>query len=104
MSSNLPFQPSGNVTIAMVNNTSVRQPLPTSINQDKQYRVFNSTNGVAYIKLGDSTVTASAADTPVPAGGFSPVMSMAGAETHVAAFLTSGATNGNAVVTRGEGS
>jgi len=103
MSSSLPFVASGNATIAAVNNTSVRAALPTSVNQDKQLKVLNTTNGVAYYKLGDSTVTAAATDTPIAAGASIGPFSMGGAETHIAIFLTSGATNGNVIVTRGEG-
>jgi hypothetical protein len=102
VTSSLPFSPSGQVTVAAVNNTSVRQPLPASINQDKQIRVINSTNGIAYARLGGSTVTAANTDIAIPAGGRDTI-SLGGAETHIAVFLTSGATDGNVFVQRGEG-
>lgn len=100
--SNIVFTPSGQTTVAAVNSTSVRNALPASVNQDKQLEIFNSTNGVAYAKIGDVTVVAALSDYAIPSLGTRRI-SLAGAETHIAIFLTAGATNGSVNVTRGEG-
>jgi hypothetical protein len=96
------FTPAGTITIAAVNNTSVRGALPSSTNQDKQLEILNPTNGIIYVKCGDSTVAAAVTDYPIQAGGVRRI-GISGAETHIAVFLTSGATNGNVFATRGEG-
>lgn len=100
---NIAFRPSGSANLAAVNATSVRITLPASINQDKQVRVTNPTNGVIYVKLGGSTVAAALGDYAIGAGQ-TDIISMMGAETHVAVFLTSGATDGAVPIARGEGS
>lgn len=101
---NIAFRPDGNTVIAAVNNTSVRVALPASTNQAKQVRVVNPTNGVIHVKMGDVTVAAvgAGAETAIAAGA-SQILSMVGAETHICAFLTSGATNGNVYISRGDG-
>ena len=81
----------GNVTIAAVNGTSVRQPLPASANQNKQIRFYNPTNGIVYFKLGDSTVAAAVTDFPVAGSATNPrinfVMEITGGENREAGGL-----------------
>lgn len=52
-------------------------------------RICNTTNAVAYVRSGDSTVSATANDTPILAGTVE-VFAINPGDTHVAAILASG--------------
>jgi hypothetical protein len=65
-------------------------------------RVLNNTGTIAFIKLGDSSVTATTNDTPLGSGAIE-LFGLNGGDTHCAAIIASGTASGAVYLTHGEG-
>jgi hypothetical protein len=91
-----PFRPAGTVTLA-ASTSAARATLPA---HGEAVLVSNTASSTAFIRFGtDNTVTATNADTPLPAG--TRTLLHAGIASTVAVVLASG--SGTVYVTRGEG-
>lgn len=89
------FGPAGPTTTLAATTTTSRVALPS-----RNIRIYNGGSNPVFVRFGDSTVTAAAANAmPLPAGGVE-VFNHADA-THLAAIYASG--SGTVYITPGEG-
>jgi hypothetical protein len=94
---NQPFRPAGTLTVA----ASTANARGALVGGGNSVLVFNSTTSVAFVRFGtDSTVTATAADTPIPPG--LRMLVDAGPFIQQAAVLLASGT-GNVYFSRGDG-
>lgn len=98
-----PFRPvPGSTTSISATTTSARAALtsPPAATGLVQVRVHNAGANPAFVIFGDSTVVATTAHMPIPAGAVE-VFTIQGNETHAAAIMATGTST--AYFTMGEG-
>ena len=96
------FTPYGsNTTAVSVSGTTASGALNLpSATMGSTVRVYNGTSVVVFIQFGDSTVTATTANMPIPAGGVE-VFAIGSAITYIAGITASG--TGTLYATTGRG-